>query len=399
MHYFVLLWAFVAALVMAPVAPEAGNILFLAAGGTSLLLLRKADVAAIARPIIWMPLSGLVLLGAAFVVGAGTSQGLSGMLAFAPLLAAMSLIVLSNRGELPAPRLLAMLSFAGVAGTVAIALNDYFVTGTGRAGESVANPIHFADVALLAGYLSLIGVLYVQAWWRYVFLLGPVLAAISVVFSGTRGAVVALVAMAVVAVVVSAALRLIKLRVLATAAVGVLVVLAIGFAAGLGQISGVQRVMLDIADVLQTGLPTDGSTAIRLSMYQGGLEAFLASPIFGHGPFNYVQAAAATQAAPLFVGAPHLHSDIFDFAASGGIVGLISYGLFLLAPMVEMLRAPASPSRKGLLVVVAALTAGYFVMGLTNAMFGILTVTVYFSAICVLVGVLSQGRAEQTPSV
>ena len=241
---------------------------------------------------------------------------------------------------------------------------------------------------MLAGYLSLIGLIYVQSVWRFLFLSGPVLAALAATLSGTRGAVVALVLMAITAVVIAGALRLIKMRVLIAAGVVAAIGLLAGFAAGLGQTTGVQRVMLDIADVMQTGLPTDGSTAIRLSMYQGGLNAFVASPIFGHGPFSFVEAAAASVEVPLFVGAPHLHNDIFDFAASAGILGLIAYGLLMLAPLAEVLRAPPSATRNGLLVVVSTLVVGHFAMGLTNAMFGILTVTVYFAAICVIVGVL-----------
>lgn len=388
----VLLSAMLAALTMAPVSPEAGNILFLVAGAASLALLRKADFGVLVRPIVWMPLAGLTILGAAFVMGSGTAEGLTGLLPFAPILAAVSLATISYRGQAPTPQLLAVLALVGVCGTVAIALNDYLLAGIARAGASVANPIHFADVALLAGFLALIGVVKVQNATRYLFLLGPVIAAVSVILSGTRGAIVALVIMAAVAVVTAVSLRLIRLKTFAVASASAALIFAAGFALGLGETPGGQRLMRDIADVLETGLPADGSTAIRLSMYQGGLEAFWASPWFGHGPFAFVDAAAATQETPLFVGAPHLHNDIFDFAASGGIFGLLSFGLLLLAPVVTALQAPESSSRKGLIVVTSALTAGFFVMGLTNAMFGILTLTVYFAAICVVVGTLSQSR-------
>ncbi|WP_269370447.1 O-antigen ligase family protein [Devosia neptuniae] len=388
MRHFLLLLAIIAALVMAPVSPEAGNILFLIAGGLALFSLRVADLTTIGRPIVWMPLLGLALLGVAFLAGAGTIRGLEGLLPFAPVLAIWPLIMLTRDSQPVDPELIAIFSLIGTAGALAIALNDYLMMGAIRAGASVANPIHFADVALLAGYLSLIGLIYVQSVWRFLFLSGPVLAALAATLSGTRGAVVALVLMAITAVVIAGALRLIKMRVLIAAGVVAAIGLLAGFAAGLGQTTGVQRVMLDIADVMQTGLPTDGSTAIRLSMYQGGLNAFVASPIFGHGPFSFVEAAAASVEVPLFVGAPHLHNDIFDFAASAGILGLIAYGLLMLAPLAEVLRAPPSATRNGLLVVVSTLVVGHFAMGLTNAMFGILTVTVYFAAICVIVGVL-----------
>ena len=396
MRQIVFFSAIAAALVMAPVAPEAGNIVFLTTAALSLLGLRKADLRPVARPIVWMPLTGLVLLGTTYAIAAGSIAGLTGVLPFAPILAIWPLVALASRGDDPSPFLLATLCLVGVAGTTAVALNDFLLTGSNRAGGSIANPIHFADVALLAGYLSLLGLVCLKSPQRYLYLLGPVLAAVSVAFSGTRGAIVALVIMAGLAIVCAALFRLINMRTLLLVVALAATSLAIVFAVGVGQISGVQRILVDMGDVLRTGMPTDYSTAVRLGMYQGGVDAFLASPLFGHGPFAFVDAAAATQTAPLFVGAPHLHNDIVDFAASCGIVGLVAFCLFLFAPLVDTMRAPASPTRKGLIVLVAALTAGYFVMGLTNAMFGILNLTVYFAAICVVVGLVSRSRPGET---
>lgn len=335
----------------------------------------------------------MLLLAGAYGLSSGSVAGVGGVIVFAPLLAIGPLLALSQDNGTPSPLLLAALASAGVAGALAIALNDYLVLGESRAGVSAANPIHFADVALAAGFLSLIGVVFLKGPARFVFLSSPVLAAVAVTLSGTRGAMLAFVLMAAAAAALAGALRLVRPRTFLAAGALAIGILALGLASGLAETSGVQRVLTDIADVLQTGLPTDNSTAIRLSMYQGGLDAFLGSPLVGHGPFAFVEAAAQTQVEQLFVGSPHLHSDLFDFAASAGIFGLLSYALFLFAPLVEALRAPSSSSRNGLIVIAAALTIGYFVMGLTNAMFGILTVTTYFAAICVVIGLLGQNQA------
>ena len=157
---------------------------------------------------------------------------------------------------------------------------------------------------------------------------------------------------------------------------------------GGAQTSGFQRVLADIAITLSSGAPTDASTAIRLQMYLGGFRAFLEAPIVGHGPLAFTAVADRLADAP-FGGAPHLHSDLVDMAASAGIFGVVAYCLFLLAPIVEIIRAPDKPGKKGSVVLVATLVGGFFVMGLTNAMFGILTVTVTFAAICVITGLLT----------
>ncbi|MNL37292.1 hypothetical protein D3C87_1594310 [compost metagenome] len=93
---------------------------------------------------------------------------------------------------------------------------------------------------------------------------------------------------------------------------------------------------------------------------------------------------------------PHLHNDIADFAASAGLVGLVAYVLFMLAPIVEVARMPASPVKPRIMVLAVTLMSGYFVMGLTNAMFGILTITTYYAVICIIVGILTR-QASNAP--
>lgn len=391
----ILLIAIVAALVMTPVAPEAGNIIYLAAAGVALLFLRAEDLVTLRRPIVWMPLLGLGILAVSYMLATGSFQGAVGIFFFAPFLAIWPLLALARANNGPEATTIAVLSLCGVAGAAAAAASDVLTTGSFRAGSSVANPIHFADVALAAGFLATIGVVYARSNWRYLFLVGPVLAAVAVLLSGTRGAVVAMAAMAGAALAVAIAMRLVTRRILLVGGVVTLAVFGVAMAAGAGQTSGMQRVLVDIADVLHAGLPADNSTTLRLQMYQGGLNAFMASPLVGHGPFNYV-AAAASRVSPPFEDAPHLHSDLADFAASAGLLGLVAYFLFLLAPLVEALRSAQSATRSGVVVVAAALTAGYFVMGLTNAMFGILSVTVYYSAAALAIGLTSQGLPRET---
>src|SRR5690606_17140961 len=112
------------------------------------------------------------------------------------------------------------------------------------------------------------------------------------------------------------------------AALGLVGAGALALLLGASQLSGIQRVLIDVADVLQTGLPTDESTFIRLSMLRGGLEAFWQAPVFGHGPQAFVNLANELSGLP-FGSGPHLHNDLADVAASAGIVGLLAYGLFL----------------------------------------------------------------------
>ncbi|MCR6672066.1 O-antigen ligase [Devosia ginsengisoli] len=390
----ILLIALVAALAMTPVAPEAGNIIYLAAGAVAIILMRPS-LAAFYRPIVWMPFGGLSLVLVAYTFAAGGVAGVLSVLYFAPFLAVWPLISLARADAGPEPAMVALLSLCGVAGAAAVAVGEFAATGTMRAGASVANPIHFADVALACGVLATIGAVYATGALRIIALSGPVFAAAAVLLSGTRGAVVAFVAMAFTALVLAVVLRAISRRHFVMALVAAMAIIA-ALALGAGQISGVQRVVNDVKDLMQSELPAGNSTNLRLQMYKGGLDAFVSSPVVGHGPFAYV-AVAESSVGGSFEDAPHLHSDLANFAASAGILGVLAYFLLLLAPLAEVFQNRRVVP-KGLIIVVASLTVGYLVMGLTNAMFGILSVTVFFSTICVVTGLLVERPARQVPA-
>jgi O-antigen ligase len=342
-----------------------------------------------------MPLAGLLLMAVAYVIGAGSFEGLVGLAYFSPLFAVWPLVSAGDELETEnTASLVGLLALAGVAGAAIVAVMEVVATGTVRAGGGVANPIHFADVALLVGFLACAGSLTRIGVWRFVYLLGPAFAIVAVVLSGTRGAVVAVAAMAAVAGIGMVVLRLVSIR----AALVTLLVLVVGGGLalwlGASQLSGIERVLVDVGDVLKTGLPTDESTAIRLAMVHGGFEAFLRAPIFGHGPLAFVGLANDLSGMPPG-NWPHLHNDLADFAASAGVVGLAAFALFLLAPIVEIIRSAEHPTRRPALVLMTTLVSGFFVMGLTNAMFGILTVTTAYAAVCVVAGLLATPRSRR----
>lgn len=380
--------ALIAVLAMSPVAPEASNVIFLALGAFSILLMVPRGHKQFQRPIIWMPLLAMLLIAIAYGVGAKSVEGLVGLAYFAPVFAIWPMLnAAEDMKGLELPGLVGMLGLVGAAGAAIIVILEVSVSGNPRGGGTVANPIHFADVVLLVGFTACAGLIAKTGWSRLFFLVAPLLATVAVILSGTRGAVVAIAVMIVVAGVMLVALRLVSWRSTMLAMAVLIVVGVIAAFLGASQLSGVQRVLIDMRDVLNGSLPTDEATAIRLQMLTGGLRAFLEAPIFGHGPLNFVNVANVS-ATVSFEGAPHLHNDIVDFAASAGTVGLVAYALLLLAPIVEVVRAGKSWGRPRILVLVSSLMAGFFVMGLTNAMFGILAVTTTYAAICVVAGIL-----------
>ena len=373
-----LLIALISALTIAPIAPEIGNVGFLSASIVALFLLSPREIF---RPIVWMPVAGVAIVAIAYIAATRSIVGAYGALYFAPLLAIWPIISLGKSVRFDGAGT-GLMCLCGVAGTALVALIEQATTDTIRAGESVANPIHFADTALFVGFFCLIGLFYSTSRYRYLYLLGPAICIATLLLSGTRGALVAFAVMSLVGILAAAFSGFITRRLVISSIVLLSLAAAAAVARGVKQTSGVQRFMP------ASGMIADKSSIERLEMYEGALRAFLDAPIFGHGPFDYVAAAASRADHPF--AAPHLHSDMADFAASGGIFGLVAYFLFLLAPIVEVLRSPPSANRRAVIAFTATLTSGFFVMGLTNAMFGILTLTVLYSTFSAVIGTASK---------
>lgn len=365
----------------------------IAASACGLLLIRPRHFAVFYRPAVWLPLLAGLLLAVAFGIGGGSIEGVVGLVYFAPLLLLGPLLVLLGANERQAvdPAFYATFALLGASGAMVIALYDHFALGMVRAGADTANPIHFADITLAAGFFALIG-LFSTGRWRLVFLLGPVFALVTVVLSGSRGPLLGYVAL----LLLSAASVLVwgglsrrigaLLAVLAVAAVGAAIVI------GINEPTGPLHVFSDLLRMAQTGAASDGSSGERLIMYQSAINAFLASPIFGHGLLNFVQITATyAPAGTVMPTYEHLHSDIADLAVSGGVVGLLALALLLLTPLVEGWTA-TSPNRRAALFGGMVLTLGYVVMGLTNAMFGIIMLTVFFAFGTAVVSLLARSE-------
>jgi O-antigen ligase len=77
-------------------------------------------------------------------------------------------------------------------------------------------------------------------------------------------------------------------------------------------------------------------------------------------------------------------------------LGLLSYGLILLAPFAGAWRAQGSQRAPALYLALVA-SVGYAGMGLTNAMFGVLAQTLVYTVLLSLVAVLAGRPKESFP--
>lgn len=393
--YFLAWIALLAGLILPTLAPPVGNVITILLMLLGLFLLWRAPATRdiLRQPTIWISLVAGAILLVAFLPTAKAPLDILAIFVLAPLwLVAPHTGLLRRFGIRLTPWLIGTLALIGAAGGAAIAGYDVLVLGQPRGGYSVNNPIHLADLSLMLGFVALVGVLDKRRG-NLVFLLGPVFALATIWFTGSRGPLIAFVALLAVGGVTMAWLTLRPRQALALI---VLVGFGLGVAGAGIAVSGKAGRFAEITNLnmMLTGNTADNSTNERLSMYRSAVGAFLASPLYGHGMMDYTTKAA--QFAPpgrSYTPSGHLHNDLADFAVIGGSLGLLSYALLMLAPLVGGFVTRGVYRHPAIYLGVVAPT-GYLAMGLTNAMLGILAQTTLYAVMLSLIAALALSGRE-----
>ncbi|WP_157959711.1 O-antigen ligase family protein [Devosia submarina] len=390
-----LAWAaLLAGLTLPSMAPGRANITTLVMMGIGLVLLavQSRPRQVLADWGVRLTLLAGALLFVALVATASSAMHLAAILILAPLwFFAGHSALLTQLGERLRPAVVGGFAIAGAGAGAAIAAADVLIFGLARGGGSVNNPIHFADLTLMLGFVGLVGITEKPKLSLF-FMLGPVFALVAIWFSGSRGPFLAFGPMLVVGGGMLALLLLPTRRALLLLAAGGVVLGILSFAL---ISSGAAGRLGDIAQIgtLLTGTTADASANERLHMLQSALQAFWASPIFGHGILDYTDVAQSYAPPDMnYRSWGHLHNDVADFAVIAGTLGLLSYVLLVLAPFASGL-ANKGRWRNATIYLGTVTPLGYFAMGLTNAMFGVLAQTTLYAVILSLIAALSrQGK-------
>lgn len=371
--------------------PKLPNIAVIGLMALSLLMLSidRGGRAIAGQPMFLMVCTSGLLLFAALLPTATSAEHVLSILILTPLwLAGPYAALLAHApARLLSPISIGLLALVGTAATSALAGFDVYFRGMTRGGFIVNNPIHLADLAIGLGFLSLVG-MFGSSKFRFTVLSGPAFALATIVLSGSRGPLLAFAPMAVIAIVYLAFFVVSPPKaVLAMAGIFLAAMLLISPFITVNLGSRDFR-LIDFVQAVQTGTDLDSSDAERLQMIRNAWRALQASPLFGHGMVDY-QAKAAAFAPP---GSPpinmeHLHNDFANFSVIGGALGLLSYLLILAAPLVGGVLAQG-PRRPELIFIGLMASSGYLLMGLTNAMIGILTQTILYAVMLALVGAL-----------
>jgi O-antigen ligase len=324
-------------------------------------------------PAGWCFLIAFALIGLAFSLNgdAAVSVNFIFLLAFIPLASWFS--------RYAAPDSAAVVSWLAFVGTIlstVTALSDVFFYEAKRAEGWWSDPIWAAEAALILGFLAVMAVPVMKSRGRYALLLAPALGIAVTILSGSRGVLLA--APPLVFVLLVTTFRPWWKQIAAA-----FVVLVIAAAAVLpfapGEVKRIERIVTVFEDLLTNGDVGESSAGARVAFWKAGTQAFLASPVIGYGWSQHKKVAytylpdggkAYESKGSSLRGNKHLHADILDIGVSGGVLGLIAYGLIILAPLLGALRSARDSQYAARLTGAIVLSLGYLACGATYIMFG-----------------------------
>ena len=316
-------------------------------------------------------------------------------LPLAPLVYLLAAKIADRAGSL---MLLAALCALGAVICALVAANDVFLRGLARAAGFIMGGNLLARIALILGFTAMGGVFLTRSPLRFLLYLGPLAALIAVYLTQTRGAAIAVPALALVFAGFLAADARDRRQLWALAA---LLVVAIAFAGLSGRFGGI---LATFGEVLKTGAAgADNAANERLEMLGTAWEAFKAAPWIGYGWANFGAAAA-----PFMDMGPHggptaggfqFHNDFANFAVAAGIPGMLSLLALLAAPVVGALATPRDPLFRFRLYCCLQLSVGYAIFGLTDFTFGYdLPTTLYAFLTAAVLGALREQPAAPQPA-
>ncbi len=314
-----------------------------------------------------------ILVSLALLASANEPRDLAYILNFSPfLLMAPLRWELESRPRPDAGLWVARLALGGTVLSLGTALVQTLIFKATRVGQPIMNPFQFADTALLLGFLALIGLLVPGQHRRWPFLIGPLAGIAAVMLSGTRGALLALPLLSVIAFGFALwrsrhrqAIALAGLALMGIAALFIILAPSLG-------LNRATEAFQTLASAVQGGT-VDESTEQRLTLYWGGLAAFLANPIVGYGWGDMVPAImpyVPAEMLPIVRTFRQLHNGLVSYAVGAGSLGILSFILVSIAPLVGVWRNRAKSAAQPWLYAALVLVGSYQIFQLTYILLG-----------------------------
>lgn len=334
-------------------------------------------------------------LGIVFAINADQPRDMIYWFNFTSLPVATTIYLLARRHSGGGwPLIIVTLAFIGALLGAAFGAWQVLIGGVLRAGGLFNNPNMYGHIILILGFMCVPGLFLTKSNWRWLFLAGPVLGIAGAVLSGSRGTLLAVPVAAILALAYVLTQPAARRWVF-----GALVVAIVGFGAWLvlfvefdGTLRRVSRMAEIIFEVMRTGASSETGTQTRLEVYAGAWQAFLQSPLIGHGWADAVPAAIADiergrvlQVARTF---RHMHNDFLGFAAGAGIIGLAGFFAMMAAPLYSLRHRDALFWHRAYLA--GLLISTYAIYGVLDAMFGFDTgISTFVMLTAILAGTFS----------
>lgn len=312
-----------------------------------------------------------------------------------PMLSAIGLAILGTSARwIPNGTQVAALCLSAAAIALLGGVYEQYVLGAYRVGLG-NNPIHYGTIAAILGNLALIGIISGRSPMRYVFFLGPLFGLGAAFISGSRGPMLGSLIMTAVSLPFLS-LWLWKEVWFRVAAMIFIVAGALAFVIFMGSANG--RAFLLFEGATNIFRFTGGHDDIRAGLYISSLHAGAASPVFGHGLGQLMDTARLMfPQLPEVHHLENLHADWANFLVMAGGLGVLAYFLLLFSPLL-LLVDQKGRSDRFLVLAVIMLSTGQLVMGLSNAMFGVLPQTILFATFLGYLMAYRQRAAYRAPA-
>lgn len=289
--------------------------------------------------------------------------------------------------RLAAPRnvmIVASLALCGAAVALGFAIWQHYGLDMNRAKGLWSYPIPSATAGVVLGFLATIGFVQSKHPARFVYLIGPLMGIAVVWLSGSRGPLLAVAPMGVALLFFMFRNKWIAVAILAAAAVAVILAFTV-FASHIGRFATIPGIFW--AALTNGDLRLSSSGGKRIVILRASINAFFHSPWIGHGwgeknawvrwfSNDVIQLSNRRRG--------HLHSDLLNFAVSGGLAGLLAYAMIIVAPVVSAWRSVRDSQWTSRLLGALLIAGGFAASGAVNIVIGFEFLTTLYAALAVI---------------
>ncbi len=332
------------------------------------------------QPTMTMFLIVFCLLGLSFTVTAKTPDDIKYVVNFLSLpLSFLLFQYLRFLPKRPTLLMIAWICWVGAIAGFAYAAYRFHIVGQGRITSMGAGANAVARVAAILGFIALCGDFKDFRLRHWPLFLAAVASTLTVIYTGSRGTLLALPFMASVLLLCGFPAAWSKSKPKALLGAVLLFVCAL-VVVWLDPARLSTRLWTTLISLTEGNLGY--SSSLRFELLQAAWSAFQANPVWGYGWAGLWEASQSHHQTPeIFDGLKtyfSYHNDLADFAVAAGLVGIGCYIALLVMPLVNLIGSQNLRKNPSAIYLLVLLPVSFFVFGLTDFVFGFdLLTTVY----------------------